>query len=68
MFLRLNRRLRPHNERKMCLLHHALGDGESPNLMTISLLIPHLRVPGWHPYTSDIGGAVVPVQPPLVVP
>ena len=24
----------------MCLLHHALGDGESPNLMTISLLIP----------------------------
>ena len=34
----------------MCLLHHALGDGESPSLMTILFLIPDLHVPGWHPY------------------
>jgi hypothetical protein len=26
------------------------GDGESPSLITISFLIPHLHVPGWHPY------------------
>src|SRR5215204_257149 len=45
MFLRLSRGLRRHNERAMCLLHHALGDGESPSLMTISFLIPHLHVP-----------------------
>src|SRR5215207_6382499 len=45
MFLRLSRGLRRHNERAMCLLHHAFGDGESPSLMTISFLIPHLHVP-----------------------
>ena len=49
MFRRLSRGLRRHHEPAMCLLHHALGDGESPNLMTTSFLIPHRHVPGWHP-------------------
>ena len=35
---------------KCVWLPHALGDGESPSLMTILFLIPDLHVPGWHPY------------------
>lgn len=67
MFLRLSRGLRRHNERAMCLLHHALDEGEFSSLITISFLIPHIRVPGGI-HIPDTGAAIVGVQPPLVVP
>ncbi len=45
----------------------ALLDGESSSPTTISFLIPHLHSVGRHHYTSDNGGALLRVQPPLVV-